>query len=163
MTRKDLGIAPASTTSVIRKQDLDAIFPVGVGAWTAYTPTWTQSATITKTVNDARYTQVGKTVTAQIVMTATGSGTANNTIVVGLPVAYRTFVQGVFWFQDASAGATNCYFTGNALGNAGVGGSTIALYLGGISSAPMGLVTAPFTAAVATGDILSIFITYEAA
>src|SRR5919106_4616538 len=36
-----------------------AAFPLGFAAWTAYTPTLTQSATPTKTVNRARYMRVG--------------------------------------------------------------------------------------------------------
>ena len=54
--------------------------------WASYTPTFTQSATITKTVNYAKYIQYGKLIIANVGITATSSGTANNAIVVGLPV-----------------------------------------------------------------------------
>lgn len=57
------------------------------GAWNTYTPSWTQSATITKTTNWARYTQLGKWVQGSIKMTASSNGTTANKIVVGLPVA----------------------------------------------------------------------------
>jgi hypothetical protein len=60
------------------------------GEWQSYTPTWTQSATITKTVNWARYTQLGKWVQGSVKMTATGAGTASNVIKVGLPVNAST-------------------------------------------------------------------------
>lgn len=58
----------------------------GAGAWQDYTPTWTQSATITKTVNWARYTQLNKLVIVSIKMTASSAGTASNAIKIGLPV-----------------------------------------------------------------------------
>ena len=74
------------------------------GEWQSYTPTWTQSATITKTVNWARYTQLGKWVQVSIKMTATGAGTANNIIKVGLPVnaSSNNFVMGSCLVQDES-------------------------------------------------------------
>jgi len=59
----------------------------GAGAWQDYTPSWTQSATISKTVNWARYTQLNKLVIGNVKMTATSGGTVNNNVVVGLPVA----------------------------------------------------------------------------
>jgi hypothetical protein len=57
------------------------------GAWQSYTPTWTQTVAVTKTVNWARYTELGKTIQVQIKMTASSSGTASGLILVGLPVA----------------------------------------------------------------------------
>lgn len=67
-----------------------AAFPLaagGVAAWTSYTPTLTQSATITKTVNSAKYTKVGRIVTVKVNLTCTSSGTALNPVIIGLPVA----------------------------------------------------------------------------
>ena len=54
--------------------------------YATYTPVWTQSTTITNTVNTARYTQFGKLVIAEIVLTATTAGTANNKVTISLPV-----------------------------------------------------------------------------
>jgi hypothetical protein len=60
----------------------------GIGeAWTSYTPTVTQSATITKTIAYAKYARVNKLVIVQVMMTATSAGTAGNAIAVGLPIA----------------------------------------------------------------------------
>jgi hypothetical protein len=56
------------------------------GTWQDYTPTWTQSATITKTVNWARYMQLNDLVIGSVKMTASSAGTANNKILIGLPV-----------------------------------------------------------------------------
>ncbi len=72
--------------------------------YTDYTPTWTQSTTITKTVNFARYTQFGKMVHVSVKMTATGSGTATNNIAIGLPVtaSANNFVMGSAMHLDES-------------------------------------------------------------
>ncbi|HKY77447.1 MAG TPA: hypothetical protein VJS45_14965 [Acidimicrobiia bacterium] len=58
-----------------------------LGAWATWVPTLTQSGAVTKTVTSARYTKVGRTVTGVASLTVTGTGTANNAILVGLPVA----------------------------------------------------------------------------
>lgn len=75
------------------------------GEWQSYTPTWTQSATITKTVNWARYTKLNKLVIGSIKMTATSAGTANNKMLVGLPVnaSANNFMMGTMGFFDDSA------------------------------------------------------------
>jgi hypothetical protein len=70
------------------------------GTWQDYTPTWTQSATITKTVNWARYMQFNKFVCVQVKMTASSAGTANNKILVGLPVnaSSNNYLMGSFTY-----------------------------------------------------------------
>lgn len=75
------------------------------GAYLDYTPTWTQSATITKTVNWARYTQLGKLVIGSVKMTATSAGTANNKIIVSFPVAASSnnFLVGTAAYIDTGA------------------------------------------------------------
>jgi hypothetical protein len=74
------------------------------GVWAGYTPTWTQSVAITKTVNWARYMQLGKFVQVSIKMTSTGAGNADNKILVGLPVAAsaNNYIVGRMAFLDAS-------------------------------------------------------------
>jgi hypothetical protein len=74
------------------------------GTWQDYTPTWTQSATITKTVNWARYMQFNKFVCVQVKMTASSAGTANNKILVGLPVnaSSNNYLMGSFTYFDES-------------------------------------------------------------
>ena len=57
-----------------------------MGAWTTYTPTLSQDATITKTINHARYIQFGKIVMGNVYMTATSSGTSGFTIRTSFPV-----------------------------------------------------------------------------
>jgi hypothetical protein len=86
-------VAGAVVTAAQLNQDirdnLNAWFPLASGsgvAWTAYTPTLTQTGTVTKTVTKARYTQIGKTVIGEVVLAVTGSGTGNSAITVSLPV-----------------------------------------------------------------------------
>lgn len=55
--------------------------------WSGWVPTLTQGATLTKTVLNARYTQVNKTVWGSVAVTITSAGTAANAILIGLPVA----------------------------------------------------------------------------
>jgi len=63
-----------------------------IGAATVnYTPTFTQSVNISKTVNFARYWQFQKLVVVQFSLTATSNGTAGNAIVVGLPLTASGF------------------------------------------------------------------------
>lgn len=74
------------------------------GSWSTYTPTFTQSATITKTVNWARYMQLNDLVIVNLKMTASSAGTANNEIKVGLPVnaSANNFLMGTMLFMDDS-------------------------------------------------------------
>ena len=78
------------------------------GAWQDYTPTWTQSATITKTVTWARYTQFNKLVIGSVKMTATSAGTASNIVKVSLPVnaSANNFMMGTMRYQLASGQMT---------------------------------------------------------
>lgn len=80
----ELGVAPSDTFSTVKAR-LDAVGPLG--AWTAYTPTVTQSATITKSVTYGFYMRVGRTIHGVFFLTASSAGTAGNNVQVGLPVA----------------------------------------------------------------------------
>lgn len=88
------------------------------GAWQSYTPTWTQSATITKTTDWARYTQLGKWVQGSIKMTASSAGTANNKILVGLPVtasANNFIIGSMLIYNDSEANDKYRWDSGCAL------------------------------------------------
>ena len=69
-----------------------------LGAWATYTPTWTQSATIAKTVTRSEYKQIGKTVTGVLSLAATSAGTASNAILITTPVTAK-------WASNAPVGA----------------------------------------------------------
>lgn len=78
-------------------------------SWTSYTPVLTQGGAVTKTVNNARYIQIGKVVTVAFALTVTGSGTAANTITVSLPVpaANTTWAGGAGIAYSGSLGKNN--------------------------------------------------------
>jgi hypothetical protein len=131
------------------------------GAWGTWTPTVTQSGTVTHTATVARYSQVGKLIVAQAVLNITGTGTATNTITVSLPVNSFTasaapmgsgnlgdVSTGIQWgFVALTATASTVQFiSGNGSATGFLGGSG-----GG------------FTAALASGDVLIFNLVYEAA
>jgi len=93
--------------SFVAGQVLTAAELNAAGTWQDYTPSWTQSATITKTVNFARYCQFNKLVFGSVKMTATSAGTANNKILVGLPIAASSnnFIIGTMNYFDNSGGS----------------------------------------------------------
>lgn len=83
-------------------------YPDFQGRWKTWTPSLSQSVTPTQTVQYARYTQSGREVTVQAQIAPTGSGTANQKVLVGgLPVnvSNAEYGQGTFRFFDS--GNTN--------------------------------------------------------
>jgi len=97
------------------------------GEWQSYTPTWTQSATITKTVNFARYTQLNKSVYGTLKMTASSAGTANNKIIMGLPVAASSnnFIIGTILLYNADGTNKYRWISANALYETSTGFSSV--------------------------------------
>lgn len=84
------------TNKLIRETDTDRILVYNGSAWKivadmgprrTYTPTWTQSATISKTVVRSEYRYIGREVSGVVFLTATSAGTASNAMVVTNPVA----------------------------------------------------------------------------
>lgn len=143
----------------ILASDLLGIFSTDTGAWTTYTPTWTQSATISHTVNHAVYMKIGRLVATSVYLTATSAGTANNSVLVTLPVtAARAgmVVGGGFFLFDASA---STFYTGIPL-NAST--TTVAFYANAVT-ASIGQTGGSFTAAIATNDQLRFNLVYESA
>lgn len=76
------------------------------GALTSWTPTLAQSAVPTISVTSARYTRTGRWVSGYCEVAVTsGTGTASNAIVMGLPVAHglgANTVIGTGYFYDSS-------------------------------------------------------------
>lgn len=134
--------------------------PMGrYGAWQTWTPTLTQSGAVTKTVTYASYVQIGKLIIAQCRLDVTGSGTSSNSIVVGLPVtAVRSgslaFGVGEFGFWDASASQL---FIGQARL---ISTTTIDAFR---DSAGNSIGSSTPTVALASGDVITISVIYEAA
>lgn len=132
-----------------------------LGQWTDYTPALTQSTTISKTVVYARYVKIGRTVTVNVLLTASSAGTANNKILIGLPVTASTsgIIVGSFYVYDASSsiaytGAAALNATTNVGGFAYGSGGTV--YMGSTGSLPSSLT-------IASGDSVLCHCVYESA
>jgi len=139
----------------------------GAGAYQAYTPTWTQSATITKTVNWARFTQLNKLVIGSVRMTATSAGTANNKVLVSLPVDASTnnFIMGTAYIVDESTTPDGYAAPLSVLYESA---STVS-FQGGASaytvdvSLRLGQTNSQANITIASGDIIYMQFMYEAA
>ena len=123
-------------------------------AWTTYTTTITQLGTVTFTTGLSRYTQMGRTIHWEFVLNVTGSGTVSNAIRINIPqtaqanAQYSTF--GTMHIYDASA---NTHYCGNAFA-----------YSTTQASMMLNAGTTYFqTIALASGDIITGHIIYEAA
>lgn len=140
------------------RDNQNAAFPLGVDAWTTFTPTLTQSGAVTKTVTYAKYQRVGRLIVVNVLLTCTGSGSAANQVIVGLPVtaALNSTIApiGTMMVADQSAGLN---YTG-ALALA----STTTVY-GLVHAAGNVLGVSGFAAALASGDTVGYQAVYEAA
>jgi hypothetical protein len=131
-------------------------FVAKLGQWTSYVPTWTQGATISKTVTYSRYIKLGRLVIAQGVLVATSNGTANTAIQVSLPVAavqVLATVGQIWWI-----GSSLYYETTAALGTST---SFVGVLRG--TSLNLGQTSAGWDNQVASGDTYSYHIFYESA
>lgn len=140
----------------IKAADLLAIFPGNTDAFTTYVPTLTQSATPTKNVEYAGWFKVGRWVTVSLSLAVTSAGTAANAVVIGLPSAagtpasYRNIGGGSIY--DASA---NFWYTGAAIWQSA---STFVIIP---NAAATGLGASSFTAALASGDVVTATLSYQ--
>ena len=149
---------------------LDHTGLTGVGGgsaptWTGYTPTLTQSATVTKTVTYAEYMEQGTLVFVRGVLAVTGTGTSANAVVIGLPVAADFtvgapgfgFVCGVGKIRDDSA-------TQSYLGIVNIVSTTTFQVMPLVPGTNVsGLGASQFTAALATGDGIVFSLQYKKA
>jgi hypothetical protein len=106
-------MATQYTAGLSAGQVLTAATMNSIGAaWESYTPTLTQSVTVTKTVNYAKYCQINKLIVVDVHMTCTGAGTAGNAVLVGLPITAASVTGrniGALWLYDASTNTLyNC-------------------------------------------------------
>lgn len=129
------------------------------GIWTNFTPTLLQAAGVAATINYARYSIFGKTVTVQFQITATANGTAANPIIVGaIPAVIVPKQTG----QYAVIGSGVYLRTGVIIYPTTVVAVTTTAweFFGGNGTDRLG-VNPSF--AIAIGDILSGSVTYELA
>src|SRR4029078_1814415 len=137
-----------------------AILPLGPpdAAWTAFTPTLTQSVTVTATNNYTRYTKIGRQVRYEGPLPVPGAGTAGQPVTVTMPpytpAAPNNHMIGVCEIYDTSAVAGYRAFvslrSSTPLHSPPTNG-TVADVLGVTS----------FSAALAAGDVVDWSVTYE--
>lgn len=133
------------------------------GALTSWTPTVTQSGSVTVTVAYGKYLRIGRMIFAQCVLGVTGSGTGANDVVIGsLPATAATnsplFPVGTGVINDSSATPPA---GGTAYPGFAVLASTTTVKIMGTNGGILG--STLFTAGLASGDTISASIAYEAA
>lgn len=159
----DVDPASAGSTAYLGANPAVAGRAAGQGAWTDYTPTLTQSGAVTKTVNWARWRKgADRRVDVMLKLAITGSGSAGQPVVVGLPT-------------DAPPAATAMYANGSAvLYDASVptdhgaqvylaSTTTVTLYATATAAGNRRLGEVQFTAALASGDYVFAAFSYESA
>lgn len=158
-----MAIANISTGDLITEAYLDSIADYINGTvgfiGSTYTPTLTQSATVTKSLSYCGYTKIGRRIFGTCVLVATGSGTSTNNIVLGLPAAIAAAngnaIIGDGWLGDTSSGL---FYPFKMLYNTS---TTCLLYMhSGTTFTPLG--STGFTAALANTDVISFTFNYEA-
>ena len=150
------------TAAQLNEQLRDNLNAIG-GAWTAYTPTWT-NLTVGNGTQDSRYIKAGRLVIVNLELTL-GSTSSVGTIPefslpANLDASYQfTDFLGVVSYYDVSAGTVICgkirprsALTGARLFYDQVSGTLITVNF--LSA------TTPFT--WATGDVISTTVVYEA-
>ena len=144
----------------LTESDINTYLTHEGGAWTTWTPTVQQGVGVAVTVGHAVAYRSGRLIIASFRLSVTGSGTAGQGVGVSLPEnAARTAgpvgTGGVF---DSSA---NLVYAGIAELNA-VNNQLVFTASGvGVSPSPLG--AAGFTAGLASGDVISGLLVYEAA
>jgi hypothetical protein len=144
-------------TDIVRRLERLERLESPAKTYTDWTPTVTQSGSVAVTVNEAKYSLVGKVCHIYAKLTVTGSGTITNAIVIGgLPVdSADTNVdscKGSFMLKDIAA----AYYVGSLVI---ASASTCKLLTDG-SGDYVGI-TPNF--ALASGDLISLSATYRVA
>ena len=140
------------------RDNLTALLPLDIVAWTGYTPTLTQSGSVTKTVTYAKYQQIGKLVKVHALLAVTGSGTGNNAITVTLPVTAATtglFGGSFVWFNAGSNEWVGCCVIATT--------TTVTGRTSGAGGIALGVTWSADNAALANTDSIRIDFEYEAA
>lgn len=148
---------PATSQAVAAQ--IDTILGPLKSAWTAYVPTLTQGAALSKTDAYCRYLKVGRLVIAQVNISVGATGTAGTAFAVSLPTAAAAALSagsriGTGHIFDASAGT-------RYIGAAEVATSTTVTLVTDVTGGnSWGAVP---SIALGSTDQISFAVTYEAA
>jgi hypothetical protein len=147
------------TSATLTSSDVNTYLAGEGGAWTSWTPSVTQSGSVTVTNTRSRYARYGRTIHFSTALAVTGSGTGSNSITVSLPVTAATsaLVIGTAYLFDASASLFYPALT--YLQST----TTASMFSANTSASGMILGGSNFTAALASGDSIYMTGTYEAA
>ena len=125
--------------------------------WTSYTPSLSQGASVTKTIENSKYSRYGSLVVGNVSVALSSAGTAASVIASSVPVAAAMTatnpVIGNYTFYDLSA---TTYYCGAVVLTSG---TTVNFIVDGATGK---LGSSGFSGAVASGDILSFNFSYEA-
>lgn len=130
------------------------------GAWTSWTPTVTQSASVSGS-SGSYYIRIGRLIIASLYFAPSSSGTAANDIVITLPVTARGGTTVVYagpavTIEDTSATSR---FTGVPV----MVSTTTFKVMANVASTTAYMGSTTFTAAITTGDFIYGQLMYEAA
>lgn len=141
-----------SAGDILTAADLNA-----VGTWETYTPVVTQNGVRTATVNYASYVQINKLVVLVVDLEVTAAGSAGSAIQVSVPVtAVAGTGRGCGIFYDASL--TDVQLTTTFLAFT----TDVRFLVEASTNQTDGLGNNP-SVALASGDILSFYMVYQAA
>lgn len=162
-------VAAVTVPAFILVEDITgSVWPTGAAvttgmvaseAWTEWIPVFTQGVAVTFTRQRARYSKIGRQVTADFIITFTSTGTAGQGVILTLPVPAA--VSNNFY----PIGVASFYSAGTKywlMAEIQSGGTVRFQYATGTTDAVLG-VAAPFSGAVVSGQIMAGTITYEAA
>lgn len=147
------------TSATLSSADVNTYCKHTGDAWNTWTPTVTQSGSVTVTVTRATYWRAGRAIHFQASLAVTGSGTGANPILMSLPVTAASSghpITGGGYIYDATVG--------NYPGVAYLNSSTTVGLISSTAGAGLGLLgSITLTAGLASGDSVFICGTYEAA
>lgn len=141
------------------RQDVDGLIKPEVGRVISWTPTVTQSVSVTCTINNAHYMVLGTIVIVQVRLAITSAGTTNNPIVIG---GQPAIMQPVYSGVSHVIGAINILDSGTA----NYSGSLIAVGatdFRGIADGLGNYIGSTPNFALASGDVISFIAVYQRA
>ena len=146
-------------SEILTSADVNLYLAGEGGAWQSYTPTVTQSGSVTVTNTRSRFARYGRTIHVSVKLTVTGSGTASNAVNISLPVTAAST-------DAAAAGSGSIFDTSVTVDHRGLpflNSTTVFAFVPTANTASGALGANGFTAALAVGDVISAGFTYEAA
>ena len=131
------------------------------GAWNTYTPTLTQSVAVTKTVSYASWTRNGRTISVNVLLTVTSTGTAANPILIGLPVSAAGSANVPIGTGSVYDSSTTIMYPGIAVWQSATTCGIFGAATGGGLLGQIGMSAALTN--TPTADLVMLSLTYEAA